>query len=85
MKPIELDADIESADWTKTAWDLPAYNSPDFFAVMGPGYDAEVFKQSETYKNAVANGLILDDEWVADFVEPVRVKTRDVIIHHHKD
>jgi hypothetical protein len=90
-----IDEDIENADWTKSAWDLPPYMSPEFCQLFNSMEQLEQFKTTTTYKNAVANGLIHDDEWAGidpDSVkqeEPPVVKTskgRDrVTIHIHKD
>ena len=62
---FELDADLESADWTKSTWDLPPYRSADFMAIEP---DLEAFRKLPIYAAAVASGLILDDEWVGDYV-----------------
>lgn len=62
-----LDEDLASADWLKTAWDLPAYKSAEFFQQVGT--DLESFRKLPVYAAAVANGLIYDDEWVADYIE----------------
>ena len=66
MRTVNLDSDPANADWTKQTWDLPPYMSREFLALVP---DVEAFKESETYKRAVAEGLILDDEWVGDHVE----------------
>jgi hypothetical protein len=65
---VSLDADLENADWTKQSWDLPPYRSAEFMAQV---QDIEAFKQSPVYKNAVDQGLIIDDEWAADHIQPV--------------
>lgn len=89
--PINLDADTESADWTKQSWDLPPYNSKEFYEAMGPDYDAEHFKTLPIYQHAVAAGLIHDDEWVDDCCTEAEtqpkppVRSRSIFIHHHKD
>lgn len=86
---INLDADTESADWTKQAWDLPPYGSAEFYEAMGPSFDAEHFKTLPIYQHAVSAGLIHDDEWVGDCCteaenQPVKAKApRSIIIHHH--
>ncbi|WP_421882727.1 DUF7669 domain-containing protein [Methylibium sp.] len=61
MQTISIDADPESADWTKQSWDLPPYKSPEFMAVVS---DLDMFRQLAVFKHAVAKGLIVDDEWV---------------------
>lgn len=66
MLVMSPDAELTSSDWTKQSWDLPPYMSKEFLAQVP---DLATFKRSETYKNAVENGLILDDEWVGDFIE----------------
>lgn len=65
---VSLDADLHNADWTKQSWDLPPYRSADFDALVP---DLEAFKQSPVYAHAVQAGLIIDDEWAADHIEPV--------------
>lgn len=62
-----LDRDQENADWTKQTWDLPPYKSPAFLQ-MYP--DLEKFRTLPIYNAAVKAGLIHDDEWVADHVQP---------------
>ena len=64
----DLDSDLDSADWTKTTWDLPPYKSADFFTAVGDDLDS--FRLLPVYAAAVASGLIYDDEWVADYCEP---------------
>lgn len=94
LPTIEIDADPGNADWTKTTWDLPPYDSKEFFELMGTDFDPEAFKQSAVYKAAVANGLILDDEWIGDLEEavpadpdpepaPIKTRARSVHIHYH--
>jgi hypothetical protein len=72
---INLDADAESADWTKQSWDLPPYLSKEFFDVMGPAFNLEQFKTTPIYIHAVDTGLIHDDEWVADHCQPAIATT----------
>ena len=62
------------ADWIKFNWDLPPYMSPEFLAL---GFDLATFRKSPAYRYAVAVGLILDDEWVPDFVELASDSTSD--------
>lgn len=60
------------ADWIKRgprSWDLPAYGSREFFLAIGGVDKLDDFKQSIAYKSAVENGLIHDDEWVADYLQ----------------
>jgi hypothetical protein len=64
---VSIDADLASADWTKQSWDLPPYKSPEFMALFP---DLASFRKSPVYNHAVAAGLIMDDEWMADHVEP---------------
>jgi hypothetical protein len=61
-----LDGDLESADWTKQAWDLPPYKSAQFLEINP---DLGAFRRTPVYAQAVEAGLILDDEWVGDSVE----------------
>lgn len=65
---VSLDADLHNADWSKQSWDLPPYRSPAFDALVS---DLEAFKASPVYLHAVERGLIIDDEWAADHIEPV--------------
>jgi len=62
------DSTPEGADWTKTTWDLPPYKSPEF---MEQFPDLDAFRNTTVYNYAVQAGLILDDEWLADFATPV--------------
>lgn len=64
----DLDADSESADWTKKTWDLPPYGSTEFFQIV-PIESLDEFKKGVAYRSAVEQGLIHDDQWVADFVK----------------
>lgn len=93
---IEIDADPGNADWTKQAWDLPPYDSEEFFQVMGTDFDPEAFKQSPVYLAAVKQGLILDDEWIGDLEEavpadpdpnpsPIKTRARSIHVHYHGD
>ena len=66
-RTVTPDADPHHADWTKQTWDLPPYMSKEFLEVIT---DLDAFKHSATYQRAVENGLIMDDEWVGDNVEP---------------
>lgn len=63
LEVVSPDATPEGADWTKTKWDLPPYRSKEFNELVP---DIEAFKQSVVYKDAVAKGLIVGDEWAAD-------------------
>lgn len=65
---FELD-DAESADWTKATWDLPPYGSPQFFAAIGGEDQLVEFKKGAAYAAAIEQGLIFDDEWMADWIE----------------
>lgn len=68
LETISPDSDLEGADWIKAgpdAWDLPPYKSTEF---MASHPDLESFRQTPVYKAAVAHGLIMDDEWMADHV-----------------
>ena len=63
LRTISPDADIESADWTKQSWDLPPYKSAEF---MKQHPSLTKFRRLPVYKHAVANRLIVDDEWVGE-------------------
>lgn len=63
---VSLDADLANSDWSKQAWDLPPYRSPEFDAMFP---DLEAFKRLPVYKAACDAGLIIDDEWSADHIE----------------
>ena len=65
MKSIAIDKSLTNADWPKQTWDLPPYRSAEFLQLFP---DIEHFKTLPVYKNAVASGLIHDDEWVGDWV-----------------
>ena len=57
---VYMDADIESADWTKQSWDLPDYKSSQFLKLFP---DLDAFRLLPVYKHAVTSGLIVDDHW----------------------
>ncbi len=61
--PLQLDADVMNADWTKRHWDLPPYKSDDFNALVP---DLDHFRTLPVYKHAVRQGKIVDDEWAGD-------------------
>lgn len=63
---ISPDEDLNDSDWTKTTWDLPPYMSPEFLQTV---HDLDAFKRSPTYNRAVEAGLIVDDEWVGDYLK----------------
>lgn len=62
---LSPDASLEDADWTKTTWDLPPLNSPEFEEL---GVDKEKFMRTPAYLLAEEQGLVHDGEWVADWV-----------------
>ena len=64
---VSLDANLEDSDWSKRSWDLPDYRSPEFDAMFP---DLEAFKRLPVYQHACAAGLIIDDEWAADHIQP---------------
>lgn len=60
------DAESGNADWTKKTWDLPPFMSPEFLEIFP---DVEAFKTTPAYNHAVEAGLIVDDEWVGDYIQ----------------
>lgn len=66
METVNGDRDQANADWTKTSWDLPPYRSKAFLELVP---DVDAFRKLPVYAAAVAQGLIYDDEWMADFTE----------------
>lgn len=65
MSRMNMDADLENADWTKTNWDLPPYKSDNFMKLLDQmGHGLGDFRKLPVYKHAVEDGLIIDDEWV---------------------
>jgi hypothetical protein len=80
LQTISVDLDTINADWTKQSWDYPPYKSAEFFELVE---DLDKFRKSPAYAYAVAQGLIHDDEWVADWAIPAK-KTRDVHVHIHR-
>lgn len=63
LNDLDIDADLDHADWTKTAWDLPPYKSPEFMD-LPVAADLDHFRTLPVYRHAVDSGLIVDDEWV---------------------
>lgn len=65
---VDVDEHLDNADWIKQEWDLPPYKSIEFFAAIGGEDELDNFRLLPVYAAAVANGLIYDDEWVADWI-----------------
>lgn len=82
MMTFSPDADSVNADWTKATWDLPPYRSPEF---MENFPDLDAFRKTPAYTFAVAEGLIHDDEWVADWCQPAKPQRKNIHIHIEKD
>ncbi len=56
---INLDSEIENADWVKRTWDLPKFGSDEFNAFLeASGKTLEEFKKLPVYKWAVERGEI---------------------------
>lgn len=68
------DKDLASADWLKSVWELPPYKSEAFFLLFP---DLDKFRKLPVYLAAVESGLILDDEWLGDWVIEPKGKTYD--------
>lgn len=49
MKPVNLDAQLENADWTKTAWDLPRTEKEFREHLEATGQTVEHFKTLPVY------------------------------------
>ncbi len=61
---VNIDANINNADWTKRTWDLPPYKSEEFLGFLKfTDMTLEQFKILPVYRHAIKNGLIVDDEW----------------------
>lgn len=61
---IALDRDLHNADWTKRTWSLPPYKSERFMELLhSGGQTLEDFRKLPVYQHAVAQGLIVNDEW----------------------
>jgi hypothetical protein len=53
-------------DWLRKSWDLPPYKSKEFTSQLKfMGLTLAQFKKLAVYKNAVEQGLIVDDKWAA--------------------
>ncbi|HOF88068.1 MAG TPA: hypothetical protein PLZ36_08210 [Armatimonadota bacterium] len=63
MMAITIDHNANNADWSKRTWDLPAYKSPEFMALVGGDAGLPHFRTLPVYRFAVQRGLIADDEW----------------------
>ena len=58
-KIINIDLQIEDADWTKGTWDLPPFGSDEFNDFLrATGKTLEDFKKLPVYKWAVERGEI---------------------------
>ena len=56
---LNIDANIENADWTKQTWDLPKYKSKEFMDwLKSSGMTLEHFRTLPVYKINLANGKI---------------------------
>ncbi len=56
---INIDKNIEDADWTKRSWDLPKFGSKEFNEFLEfSGQTLESFKKLPVYKWAVERGEI---------------------------
>ena len=63
---LDVDALVHNADWIKK-WDpdFPPYKSKQFMEFLETnGISLKKFRKSPLYKNAVRQGLIVDDRWV---------------------
>lgn len=61
---LNIDANIENADWPKRTWNLPAYKSEEFYIELVLEHmTLAQFRKLPVYKFAVRNGLIKNDEW----------------------
>lgn len=76
------DADVQNAEWTKATWDLPPYKSAEFMAAIP---DLPAFRKTAAYKAAEEQGLILDDEWLAEWVSVKKPGRDRRSIHIHLD
>jgi hypothetical protein len=64
---LDIDSEVHNADWTKGAWDLPPYRSEAFMTwLRAVAMTLDHFRTLPVYQNAVATGLIVDDEWVGE-------------------
>ena len=56
---INIDANLNDADWTKKTWDLPEYGSKEFEEFLKRSDQTlESFKKLPVYKWAVEKGTI---------------------------
>ena len=59
VEPLNIDANLENADWTKQSWDLPKYKSKEFMDwLKSSGMTLEQFRKLPVYKINLANGKI---------------------------
>ncbi len=79
-EPIQVDGTLADADWTKTAWDLPPYKSPEFMLLV---QDLDLFRTLPVYRHAVASGLIANDEWAG--AEPAGKKAAYLRVRFSED
>lgn len=62
---INLDEDLQNADWMRQKWALPPYKSKEFFELLKfNGTTLAHFRTLPVYKHAVKNGVIKGDKWV---------------------
>ena len=66
---LDIDRELDNADWTKQAWDLPPYRSDEFMAMLeASGTTLAEFRKLPVYLNAERAGLIIDDQWHAGHI-----------------
>ena len=59
---LNIDENIEDADWIKQTWDLPEYGSKEFQKYLKfSGKTLEQFKKLPVYKMAVKKGVIKEE------------------------
>ncbi len=57
--PVNLDAKLENADWTKGSWDLGITTREELYAYLrGRGLSLAAFKRLPVYRHAQAAGTL---------------------------
>ena len=65
--PLNLSEFSHNREWLHSKWRYPPYRSKAFYKELEDlGMPLERFKETEMYKRAVNEGMIVDDKWVPE-------------------
>lgn len=65
---LNIDEQQINRDWIKYGWNeerIPPYGAEEFFEfLISEGITLNEFKKTGAYQSAIADGLIVNDQWV---------------------